>query len=88
MLIVFAAAGLFLAQAVAPPPPAPVAAVESPAAKPPKPKKVCERVVTTESIIPKTVCRTPEQQQAYRAAEAKRTDSAQSLLRNCQGDGC
>ena len=89
MLIVLAAAGLLLAQSAASAPSMQAtSAADAPAVKPEKPKRICESVTTTESIIPKRVCRTPEQQKAYREAEAKRTDSAQALLRNCQGPGC
>ena len=89
MLIVLAAAGLLLAQSAASAPPIQaMPAADAPAAKPKKPKRICESITTTESIIPKQVCRTPEQEKAYREAEAKRTDSAQALLRNCQGPGC
>ncbi|WP_293905984.1 hypothetical protein [Phenylobacterium sp.] len=85
MLIAIAAAGLMLAQAAAPPATtATVAPVTAPAPAPDKPKKpklICREETQTDSIIPRRVCRTPEQ-------AAAEHEAAEKLLRNCQGPGC
>ena len=86
MLIVIAAAGWLLAQGAAAASPAPTAtpAASAPAAKPEKPKKpklICQNETQTDTIIPRRVCRTPEQVEA----EAR---SASRLLRSCEGPGC
>ena len=86
--LAIAAAGWLLAQGAAAAPPAaaatPAASEAAPAAKPEKPKKpklICQNETQTDTIIPRRVCRTPEQV----AAEAK---SAERLLRSCEGPGC
>ena len=89
MLIVIAAAGWLLAQSAAPPattaaPPAATAAPAAAAAKPEKPKKpklICTEETQTDTIIPRRVCRTPEQVEAERRA-------ADRLMHTCQGPGC
>ena len=76
--------GLLLAQAAAPTAaPAAVPAV-APAAKPEKPEKpklICTRETQTDTIIPRRVCRTPEQIEAQ-------ARSAEKLMRSCEGPGC
>lgn len=87
MLIAIAAAGWLLAQTAAAAPPAMTATPASaaaPAAKPEKPKKpklVCETETQTDSIIPKRVCRTPEQIEKQRR-------NADEIMRHCEGAGC
>ena len=54
----------------------------APAAKPAKEKKICRRDVNTETIIPKSTCRTRSQWSQIDAAKQKQTDRDTDAMRN------
>ena len=88
MLIAIAAAGWLLAQSAAVPPTttvtaAPATPAAAAAAKPEKPKKpklICTTETQTDTIIPRRICRTPEQIEAQRR-------NAEGIMR-CEGITC
>ena len=62
--------------------PAPSAAPSEAAAQPDKPKKICRMETRTGSVMPKRVCRTPEQVEADQAAAH---DALDDVERNRSG---
>ncbi len=89
MLIAATLAGVLLAQAAAPAvPPAVSTPAAAKAEKPKKPKMVCTEETSTDSFIPKRVCRTPEQVEAERRAGRQVADDGNDVYARCGGRPC
>ena len=85
MLAAALAAGLLMAQAVAPQAKPPVTVSDK---APEKPKLICEREKSADSFISKRVCRTPEEVEAMRKASNDQARNTQEHYQQCRGAGC